>query len=79
MSKQYAYRGANIEVHLGVLWEAYVYMPGSILAEPVGFYSCLEAGVEDVVARAHELVDQRVTAAMTIMMRHNELSRAAAS
>ncbi len=79
MSKQHAYRGASIEVHLGVLWEAYVYMPGSTLAEPVAFYSCLDAGIEDVVAQAHELVDQRVTAAMTIMMRHNALSQAAAT
>ena len=71
MSGQHVYRGASIEVHLGVLWEAYVYMPGSTLAEPVGFYSCLDAGIEDVVAQAHRLIDQRLSSAMTIMLRCN--------
>ena len=68
MSEQHVYRGAKIEVHLGALWEAYVYMPGSILAEPVGFYSRLDAGILEVLEQAHTLIDQRLSTAMTIMV-----------
>ena len=58
-----------------MLWEAYVYMPGSTLAEPVALHSRLGAGIEDIVLQAHRLVDQRLSAAMTIMMRRNGSSR----
>lgn len=58
-----------MEVHLGVQWEAIVYMPGSSQAEPVILYADRSAGVADAVSQAQALVDQRITAAMTIMLK----------
>ena len=65
----HVHRGARIETRLGLLWEARVTMPGAPWATPVILHSSPSAGIEGVLAQARALVDQRITAGMTIMLR----------